>query len=403
MRILILSQVFYPDQVAVSQHLSDLGFYLASKHIDVTVWTSSYSYENTNITFPKFQEKHNVKIHRIKSTKFTKKKLVGRAINFFTFNFIISFKLLFVDRKKFDKIFTTTVPPLLPFFVAVIAKIKSIPFIYWVMDMQPELLVGAGILKEKSYIVQFLKMANKYTIKNANKIIVLDEYMSKYISTNFFRDKNIFTIPLWPIINSLYSGERLANPFRLSNKFANKIVVMYSGNHALVHPLETLLFTALKLKDDSRFLFVFIGGGVRKVEVSNFKNNNNIDNIIQLPYQDRNSIHISLAAADIQVVIMGDGQVGYTHPNKIYGALYIGKPVLYIGPTPSHITDILENLPGNYIHSHGDVDGIVYDLLNFSDDFIENSNIANFNNLQFVERNLSVEYLKNKMLEIVNS
>jgi hypothetical protein len=176
---------------------------------------------------------------------------------------------------------------------------------------------------------------------------------------------------------------------------------MYSGNHALVHPLNTLLLIALKLKDDNRFLFVFIGGGVRKEEVTKFKSNNNLDNIIQLPYQDRSSIHISLAAADIQVVIMGNGQVGFTHPNKIYGALYIGKPVLYIGPQKSHITDILDTLPGNYTHSHGDIDGIIRNLLCFCENFDFNIYNAKLNNLKYTQNNLNIDILKNKMLDII--
>ena len=107
---------------------------------------------------------------------------------------------------------------------------------------------------------------------------------------------------------------------------------MYSGNHSYVHPLDTLLESAKILKDNSKFLFVFIGEGVRKKDVSNFIKKNKLNNILQLPFQPRSNIHISLSSADIQVVIMGNNLVGYTHPNKIYGGLYIGRTILYIGP-----------------------------------------------------------------------
>jgi hypothetical protein len=62
---------------------------------------------------------------------------------------------------------------------------------------------------------------------------------------------------------------------------------------------------------------------------------------------------------------MGDGQVGYTHPNKVYGALAIGQPFLYIGPQPSHVSDIMEECPGNISVSHGDIDGLVVSLREF--------------------------------------
>ncbi len=123
----------------------------------------------------------------------------------------------------------------------------------------------------------------------------------------------------------------MENPFRIENNFGDKIVVMYSGNHAYVHPLDTLLNVAKQLKNDKRFLFVFVGGGVRKKDVTDYKSLHHLQNIIQLPFQPRENIHNSLGSSDIQVVIMGENQVGFTHPNKIYGAMFVGKPILYIG------------------------------------------------------------------------
>jgi hypothetical protein len=90
---------------------------------------------------------------------------------------------------------------------------------------------------------------------------------------------------------------------------------MYFGNHAFVLQLDTLLEAALILKMKSHFLFV--SGGVRKKDVTEFKIKYNLDNIVQLPFQPRENIHNSLGSSDIQVVILGNGQVGYTHPNKV--------------------------------------------------------------------------------------
>jgi len=50
------------------------------------------------------------------------------------------------------------------------------------------------------------------------------------------------------------------------------------------------------------------------------------------------------------------------HPCKIYNILTVAAPVLYIGPSPSHLSEILKALNGEYNHAsaaHGDVDQIV--------------------------------------------
>jgi hypothetical protein len=177
---------------------------------------------------------------------------------------------------------------------------------------------------------------------------------------------------------------------------------MYSGNHAYVHKLDTLLDAAKTLQNDDRFLFVFVGGGVRKKDVTDFQQKNNLNNIVQLPYQPRNYIHISLAASDFQVVVMGDGQVGYTHPNKIYGALFVGKPIIYIGPVQSHITDILDECSGNISVRHEDSTGIVAQLTNYAKNIQELDKIGK-KNKEYAHKNFDPGLLKSKMVYALES
>ena len=133
--------------------------------------------------------------------------------------------------------------------------------------------------------------------------------MSDYLSNRVNIKNQIFNNPPWSVIENIYTGTKSNNPFRIKNNFGDKIVVMYSGNHSYVHPLDTLLESARQLKDNSKFLFVFVGEGVRKKDVSNYVKINKLNNIIQLPFQPRSNIHISLSSADIQVVIMGNNLV----------------------------------------------------------------------------------------------
>jgi len=47
------------------------------------------------------------------------------------------------------------------------------------------------------------------------------------------------------------------------------------------------------------------------------------------------------------------------HPCKIYNILAVGAPVIYVGPTPSHVTEILGQIGNDYpsIHvDHGQTD-----------------------------------------------
>ena len=215
-------------------------------------------------------------------------------------------------------------------------------------------------------------------------------------------DDIIVIVPVWPVIDNLYSGTRMENPFRIENGFGDKIVIMYSGNHSFVHPLDTLLNLARDLKMDERFLFVFIGGGVRKKEVTEFKKKYDLNNIIQLPYQPREKIHFSLGSSDIQVVILGEGLVGFTHPNKIYGALFIGKPIIYIGPIQSHVSEILSSLNDNIIVRHGESEELKIKLLNLCEDFEKIEDIGK-NNQDLAYKRFDPELLINEMCTLIEN
>jgi hypothetical protein len=118
---------------------------------------------------------------------------------------------------------------------------------------------------------------------------------------------------------------------------------MYSGNHSPVHPLDTLLQAALQLKADSRFCFVFVGGGSEFGRLRALSEDLGLANVKFIPYQPIESLSGSLSAADLQAVVLGSAMVGTIHPSKLYNMLAVGNTVLYVGPERSHISDALES------------------------------------------------------------
>jgi colanic acid biosynthesis glycosyl transferase WcaI len=401
MKILILTQVFYPDTVSVSQHLSDLAFKLSKDGNNVSVISSCYPYESKNKRYKNLELINGVNVIRLSQTSFGKSNIFGRLLDFTSFYFSTVFKLLFFNFDNYDVIIGTTVPPLLSFIGVLVGKWKKIKFVYWVMDLQPELSISSGLIKKKSLTAKIFTKFGNYIIANSDKIISLDHYMTNYLTSRGADINSIETIPVWPVVDEVSKQDRMTNPFRIENNFKDKIVVMYSGNHAYVHPLDTLLGAALKLKHNPKILFVFIGGGVRKKDVTDFKTKNKLENIIQLPFQPRENIHLSLGSSDIQVVILGDGQVGFTHPNKIYGALYVEKPILYIGPYKSHVGDILDNLKGNIFVEHGQTDLLITELENFSNLELNEINKIGIQNYKYASLNFHPDVLKNKMVNAI--
>jgi colanic acid biosynthesis glycosyl transferase WcaI len=403
MNLLFITQVYYPDSVSVSQHVTDMAEYCVLNGHNVTVYTSIYPYEEKGQIYPVYEIHNGVKIKRFKQTRFGKSNSFFRILDFLSFNINIFINLLLLRKKNFDCIIGTTVPPFLSFIGVIISKLKHIPFFYWVMDLQPELSIASNLIKKSSIAAKFFTLIGNVSIKYSDKIISLDRFMTAYLEKRGADSFKIHTIPVWPVLEDIYQGERLVNPFRIANNFGDKIVIMYSGNHAFVHPLDTLLNVAKELKNDERFLFVFIGGGVRKKDVSIYKEKNELSNIIQLPFQPRSNIHNSLGASDFQVVILGESQVGFTHPNKIYGAMCIGKPIVYIGPSKSHVSDIFIDLPGNISVQHNEVNKLVDEIVNLANKTLPEIEKIGTRNLIYSKKNFAPNTIKKQMLEAILS
>ena len=402
MKIIIISQVFWPDESAGSQILTDLAEELIKNGFKVDVITGGSAYENHNISYPREEDYRGIHIKRLRASWFGKSTKLGRTISFLIFNIKLFFLLLFTRKGQYDLMISLSVPPLISFFGILVARLKRIKFLFWTMDLQPELAISSGYLKKESWFTKMLLLMGDYAYKKSDLIITLDKYMAGHIKKRGAKEERVKVIPVWPAIDKIYSGNRLNNSFRIEHGFTDKVVIMYSGNHSVVHPLDTLLNAALDLKNDPRFLFVFIGGGVRKNDVTNFIKKHFLSNVIQLPFQSRDKIHLSLSSADIHAVVFGNGCTGYTHPSKIYSVLAIGRPILYVGPKQSYINDILNSCQGNINLEHNQRELLVKELLSFADIGPEQWNRIGSRNKDYAVKHFLKENLINQFISQVN-
>jgi glycosyltransferase involved in cell wall biosynthesis len=262
--------------------------------------------------------------------------------------------------RRFDVVVALTSPPLISFLAALFVKLKGGSFCFWVMDLNPDEAIAAGWLYEKSLTSRVLQRMLNYSLKTATRTVVLDRFMKERVVAKGFEPDRIAIVPPWSHDDHVQYSTAGREEFRRTHGLSDKFVVMYSGNHSPCHPLDTLLGAARELQNRSDIIFTFIGGGSEQVKVRE----QGLVNIKCLPYQPLDELSASLSAADLHVVVMGDEFVGIVHPCKVYNVMSIGVPTLYIGPTPSHVTDIALQQPARFfITAHGDVERVTVAIL----------------------------------------
>jgi glycosyltransferase involved in cell wall biosynthesis len=358
MKILILNQAFYPDVVSVAQHAADLGAALAERGHQVTAIASRRAYDSPSKTFPPVESWAGVTIYRVRSTAFGKKALWRRAIDFASFYVSCMARLATLGR--FDVVVGMTVPPLISVLAAAFVRVRGGSLVSWVMDLNPDEAIAAGALRTGSIAERTLSRLLRFSLSSSAAIVVLDRFMRDRVVARGVPLDALFVIPPWSHDSVVHYDLHAREQFRRQHGLGGKFVVMYSGNHSPCHPLDTLLEAARSLATDSDIHFAFVGGGSQFPRVQEFTARHSLKNVLCLPYQPLDALAGSLSAADLHVVLMGDGFVGTVHPCKIYNILATGSPFLYVGPCPNHITDLVASgSTSAHFANHGETEAVI--------------------------------------------
>jgi glycosyltransferase involved in cell wall biosynthesis len=337
--------------------LTDLAVELAGAGHEVTVIASDRGYDNPAIRFPRRETWQGIRIIRIPSLALGKSSKWRRVVNFASFLLVCSLRLILLPR--FDVVLSLTSPPLISVLGACFVLVKGGRPISWVMDLNPDEAIAAGWLKRDSLTARVLFRFLGYSLGSAERVIVLDRFMKERLMDKGVSEEKLTVIPPWSHNDRVAFDAAGGAEFRAAHGLSEKFVVMYSGNHSPCHSLDTLLGAARKLAAREDIVFCFVGGGSEYDKVKSAAQQ--LKNIVCLPYQPLDRLAMSLSAADLHVVVMGDSFTGIVHPCKIYNILEIGSPVLYIGPANSHVVDVIAKLDDlDLVCSarHDDVDAV---------------------------------------------
>ncbi|MEM7306321.1 MAG: glycosyltransferase family 4 protein [Planctomycetota bacterium] len=154
------------------------------------------------------------------------------------------------------------------------------------------------------------------------------------------------------------------NNLRRSLGWDGRFVVLYSGNAGFVHRFEELCGAMRRLAiEDPDVLFAFVGGGPRRAEIESFAKEWRLQNASFLPYFPRESLGLSLPAADAHFLSLRREHVGVSVPGKLYGQLASGRPVLFVGPTRCETAEDVSASGAGIVVGHGDANGLADAIL----------------------------------------
>jgi colanic acid biosynthesis glycosyl transferase WcaI len=323
-KLIFVNRVFWPNEAATAQLLTDLATALAARKWDVHVIAAGDgpgSFEG-------------VTIHRAGAEP---RGRAGRYLHF-----------LRAARRELrrliapgDVVVLKTDPPLLAVAATALARGRSAHVVQWIQDIYPEIAtehMGAWSVPALAP----LRWARNRAWRVSARCVPVSEDMHATVRAAGVPAARAIVLPNWAPreLDTPAAPDAIA-AIRRGWGVQNEFLVGYSGNLGRVHEFATILDAAALLREHAHIRFVFIGGGPRLTEVRAGIAERRLTNVALHPPQPRAQLAVALAAPDAHLVTLRPGFERLVAPSKLAGVLAAGRPALFVGPTGGEIAQLL--------------------------------------------------------------
>jgi colanic acid biosynthesis glycosyl transferase WcaI len=337
LRILFINQYYAPDFAATAQLLADLCTGLVARGHEVHVLASRAIYDGRKLDLPAEEVLDGVHVHRIEIGSSRRGRYRERLEGYVSFLSRAFAKVHALPR--YDVVVTLTTPPFLSLIGIWLRLVRRSRFVYWVMDIYPDIALRAGVLRTFGPVRLAWSLLGRISYLGANRVVALGDSMRAVLSRKGIADEKLSVVPCWSGGDEVRPVEHEANAFRREHFRPDDFVVMYSGNAGTCHHFRSVIDCIRSLKESPSIKFVFVGGGKRIPQIQTELSG--VRNVKFLPYQPRESLAESLSAADVHLVTLEPAFDGLMIPSKIYGAMAANRPLLFVGSATNDIAKLI--------------------------------------------------------------
>lgn len=365
--LLIYAHYYVPDTASTGQLLCELAEGVLDR-FNVTVicvvpsYTGDVKEEYTVRRF--YRENVNgVKVIRVRVPEFRKADKRSRIKNILAYFFGAAAATL--KTGKADYVLAVSQPPILGGLLGVWGKwVKHAKLIYNIQDFNPEQVMAVHYSGNKTLLGLMMRL-DKFSCRRSHLVITVGRDLAETLQRRFTGMK----APRWAVINNWVDEQKIypvaashpcVTAFKEKYGLTEKFVFMYSGNLGLYYDLENILKVIEKIKpgtvaaDGREVAFAFVGDGSALENMAAYKEKHCLDNVVFIPYQDKERLVYSLNAGDVHWVVNAKGIKGVSCPSKYYGVAAAAKACLCVQESGTEIRRIVEETQGGLCSEPGD-------------------------------------------------
>lgn len=331
MRILIISQYFWPENFFLNQ----LTITLKNQGNQIVVATSKPNYPDGKIfsgykawgTSREYFD-NDIEVFRVPTYPRSKGGSINLIINYLVF--AISGSLLFpilLHKKKFDSILVFAGSPNAAIPAIVVKWFKRCQLTLWIQDLWPDTLFSTGHINNK-YIISIIKKIVKWTYKQADTLLVQSHAFINPVINLSQASKVIYYSNVSGVLVNQSDAVGIISE-ELKKVLNSYFTIVFTGNIGTAQSMQTLIEAAKILEKNKSIKFVLVGSGSMLEWVKEQQLKLNLDNIYIAGRYPSSSMDVIFKNSGCLLVLLKSDKIfTYTIPGKIQAYLSSGKPII---------------------------------------------------------------------------
>ena len=333
MRILIVCQHFWPESFRINDICTD---FLADGHqVDVLCGIPNYPrgkfFKGYNYFKPRHEKYGQARVFRV--GEIPQSKRLGKLsiiLNYYFFPLAALFHLPFLLGNHYDAVFMYSLTPVFMSLPGILlAKIKKIPSILYILDYWPDSLFSVIHIKSKILRGHFAGVS-KWHYKNASMLLTPSQGMKdKIVRELHIPEERISFVP--QSCESFYEKKEYSR--ELHERFDGCFNIVFAGNIGPAQALTILADAAAIMKaaeDTPSCRFILVGDGMSKVSLIEYIGQLGVsDYFVFEGYKPPDMIPQYHELADVLFASLAEDPLySIMIPAKVQSYMAAGKPVL---------------------------------------------------------------------------
>jgi glycosyltransferase involved in cell wall biosynthesis len=339
-RVVVLYHYFHPDDVVSARHYAEFCADLADRGWEVEVLPCNRSCRDEAQSFLLREDWEAVAIRRVWRPAFRQASTLGRLLNAAWMLSAWTIRLVSKRRHIPDVLVIGTDPVLSVLVAPVVRKLlPGVRIVHWCYDLYPEGPIAEGMLREQGLLARTLRRMLQKAYAACDVVADLGSCMRQRLEAYRHASRKVTMVP-WALAET--PKVPAPDPHVRRELFGtSRLGLLYSGNFGRAHAHAELLGLARNLRGDGvHFCF-----GVRGNRASELRSAIGPDdrNVSLAGFAPESALLTRLTAADIHLVSLRPEWSGLVVPSKFFGALAVGRPVLFAGPRDAAIGRWIED------------------------------------------------------------